>query len=126
MAYELHYWPTIQGRGEFVRLALEAAGAHYVDVARGAEGAGQGVAALLRRMQDRSEPHPPFAPPFLVDGKFVVGQTAGILQYLGPTLKLVARSEQARIWTHQIQLTVADVVAEAHDTHHPVGTGLYY
>ena len=126
MAYELHYWPTIQGRGEFVRLALEAAGASYVDVARGAEGAGQGTAAMLRTLHDDTLAHPPFAPPFLKDGSVLVGQTAAILQYLAPALKLVARSEQARIWTQQIQLTIADMVAEAHDTHHPVGKGLYY
>ncbi len=126
MAYELHYWPTIQGRGEFVRLALEAAGAPYVDVARTADDSGQGEAALMRTLQDRHQPHPPFAPPFLKDGGLIVGQTAAILHYLAPTLKLVARSEQARVWTQQIQLTIADMVAEAHDTHHPVGTGLYY
>ncbi len=126
MAYELHYWPGIQGRGEFVRLALEAAGAPYVDVARGAESAGQGMAALQRALHDPHTAHPPFAPPFLKDGAVVVGQTAAILQYLAPTLKLVARSEQARLWTQQVQLTIADMVAEAHDTHHPVGMGLYY
>jgi glutathione S-transferase len=126
MALELHYWPTIQGRGEFVRLALEAAGAAYVDVARGAEDAGQGTPALLRLLRDDTLTTPPFAPPFLKDGKVLVGQTAVILQYLAPQLKLVARSEQARLWTQQIQLTIADVVSEAHDTHHPVGSGLYY
>ncbi len=126
MAYELHYWPTIQGRGEFVRLALEAAGAPYIDVARGPEAAGQGLPAMLRYLQDGQVKHPPFAPPFLKDGELVVGQTAAILHYLGPPLKLVARSEQARVWTQQIQLTIADMVTEAHDTHHPVGTGLYY
>ena len=126
MSYELHYWPTIQGRGEFVRLALEAAGAPYVDVARGAEEAGRGVPAMLRVLQDPGLAHPPFAPPFLKDGPVLVGQTAVILQYLAPTLKLVGRSEQARIWTQQIQLTIADMVSEAHDTHHPVGAGLYY
>lgn len=126
MAYELHYWPTIQGRGEFVRLALEAAGAPYIDVARGAEDAGLGLPAMQRCLQDRKLVHPPFAPPFLKDGNVVVGQTAAILQYLAPTLKLVARSEQLRVWTQQIQLTIADMVDEAHDTHHPVGAGLYY
>ena len=126
MAYELHYWPTIQGRGEFVRLALEASGARYIDVARGAEEAGLGLAAMLHSMQDRHQPHPPFAPPFLKDGEVLLGQTAAILQYLAPTLKLVGRSEQARIWTQQIQLTIADMVAEAHDSHHPVDAGLYY
>ena len=126
MTYELHYWPTIQGRGEFVRLALEAAGAPYVDVARGDAAAGRGLPALQAALADRHNPQPPFAPPFLKDGPFTVGQTAAILQYLAPTLKQVGRSEQARVWTHQIQLTVADVVAEAHDTHHPVDTTLDY
>jgi glutathione S-transferase len=126
MTYELHYWPTIPGRGEFVRLALEAAGASYADIARGPEDAGQGIPALLRNLNDRSVRQPPFAPPFLKDGDFVVGQTAAILQYLAPTLKLVGRSEQARTWTLQIQLTIADMVTEAHDTHHPIGSGLYY
>ena len=126
MTYELHYWPTIQGRGEFVRLALEAAGAPYLDVARGADASGQGVPAMLRHLNDPKLTHPPFAPPFLKDGDVLVAQTALILEYLGPRLKLVARSEQARIWTQQIQLTIADMVSEAHDTHHPVGMGLYY
>lgn len=126
MAYELHYWPTIQGRGEFVRLALEAAGASYIDVARGPKAAGQGMRAMLGCLQDDTLTHPPFAPPFLKDGSVLVGQTAAILQYLAPQLKLVARSEPARIWTQQIQLTIADMVTEAHDTHHPVGTGLRY
>jgi glutathione S-transferase len=84
------------------------------------------VPAMLHVLQDATLPHPPFAPPFLKDGPVLVGQTAVILQYLSPTLKLVGRSEQARIWTQQIQLTIADMVSEAHDTHHPVGAGLYY
>jgi len=123
---ELHYWPTIQGRGEFVRLALEAAGEPYVDVARGRRADGQGVPAMLHWMQDAEVAQPPFAPPFVRDGGRLVGQTAAILQYLGPRLKLVPRAEPARLWTHQIQLTIADMVTEAHDTHHPVGSELYY
>ena len=126
MAYELFYWPTLQGRGEFVRLALEAAGASYVDVARGSGAEGQGMPALLRGLATPADPQRPFAPPYLRHGKFVVGQTAAILQYLGPELKLVARSEQARVWTQQIQLTISDMVAEAHDTHHPVDVALSY
>lgn len=126
MTYELHYWPTIQGRGEFVRLALEAAGAPYIDVARGAEAKGLGLPAMLRLQQDRSQTQPPFAPPFLKDGEIVVGQSSAILQYLAPELKLVARSERLRIWTQQIQLTIADMVTEAHDTHHPIASELFY
>jgi glutathione S-transferase len=126
MAYELHYWPTIQGRGEFVRLTLEAAGAPYVDVARGDKSQGQGLGPLMHYLQDPSVLRPPFACPLLVDGKRVIGQTAAILLYLGPRLNMVGKSEADQLWAHQIQLTIADVVSEAHDVHHPVGTGLYY
>ena len=126
MPYELHYWPTIQGRGEFVRLALEAAGAAYVDVAREPPGRGGGEAALARRLGDPDNPRAAFAPPFLVDGDVVVGQTAAILLYLGPRLGLAGIGEGDGLWTHQLQLTIADMVAEAHDTHHPISTGRYY
>ena len=124
--YELFYWPTIQGRGEFVRLALEFAGANYVDVARGRAADGQGIPALLHWLKDKEIEHPPFAPPFLRHGKVVVAQTAAILLYLGPRLNLVGKSEFSRLWTHQIQLTITDVVAEVHDTHHPMSTDLYF
>ena len=126
MAYQLHYWPSIQGRGEFVRLALEAAGASYVDVARGDGSAGQGMAAMARYLGDPSAPRPPFACPFLVDGKNVIGQSAAILLYLGPRIGMVGKREADRLWTHQIQLTIADMVTEVHDMHHPIGGGLYY
>jgi glutathione S-transferase len=126
MTYQLHYWPGIQGRGEFVRLALEAAGAAYVDVARGNANEGQGLPALRHLLQDESVARPPFACPVLVHGKQVIAQTAAILHYLGPRLKLVGASEADRLWAHQIQLTIADAVNEAHNTHHPLGVGLYY
>ena len=125
MTYELFYWPSIQGRGEYVRLALEAAGADYVDVARG-RGRGLGVPALMRLMQGRGLDRPPFAPPFLHAGKLVIAQTANILQYLGPRLGLVPKAEAARLWAHQLQLTVEDLVVDVHDTHHPVAMSLYY
>ncbi|MFQ5849273.1 MAG: glutathione S-transferase [Candidatus Binatia bacterium] len=123
MRYELYYWPGIQGRGEFVRLALEDAGADYVDVARLPK---RGIAALSRFLESRSAEHPPFAPPFLKAGKLVIGQTANILLFLGPRLGLVPKSEASRLWAHQLQLTIADWVLEAHDTHHPISGGLYY
>lgn len=125
MNYELFYWPSIQGRGEFVRLALEDAGADYLDVAR-SRGKGRGVEAMLRLMGDPRLAHPPFAPPFLKAGDVLVAQTANILQFLGPRLGLVPRDEASRLWAHQLQLTIADLVAEAHDTHHPIAGGLYY
>ena len=126
MTYQLHYWPTIQGRGEFVRLALEAAGADYVDVARAPESEGGGGKALGQRLKDVHTPRPSFAPPFLVDGELVIGQTAAILLYLGPRLQLAGAGDTDALWTHQLQLTIADAVAEAHDAHHPLSTGLYY
>jgi glutathione S-transferase len=126
MSYQLHYWPGIQGRGEFVRLALEAAGAEYVDVARGDQGEGEGIGAMARYFEDEGVPRPPFACPFLVDGKRVIGQTAAILLYLGPRLGLVGKTEADGLWTHQIQLTIADFVAEVHDMHHPIASSLYY
>jgi len=122
MRYELYYWPTIQGRGEYVRLALEDAGADYADVARNGE---RGMAAMMRMMQARGGT-PPFAPPFLKAGALVIGQTANILLYLGPRHGLAPKSEAGRLGVHQLQLTVTDLVAEVHDTHHPIATSLYY
>jgi glutathione S-transferase len=118
--YELYYWPTIQGRGEYVRLALEDAGADYADVARE-----RGVAAMMKMMEARSGT-PPFAPPFLKAGKLVIGQTANILLYLGSQHGLAPKVQAGRLWVHQLQLTVADFVLEVHDTHHPLGPSLYY
>ncbi|HEY7248456.1 MAG TPA: glutathione S-transferase [Xanthobacteraceae bacterium] len=122
MRYELYYWPTIQGRGEFVRLALEEAGAHYVDVARRPGG----VPAMTELMNARRSKRPPYAPPFIRAGKLVIAQTANILLYLGPRLGLAPRDEAGRLWVHQLQLTISDLVVEIHDTHHPVTTYLYY
>ena len=126
MRYELYYWPDIQGRGEFVRLALEDAGADYVDVARLPKRGGGGIPALMRFLESRSVEHPPFAPPFLKAGKLVIAQTANILLFLGPRLGLVPKDKASRLWAHQLQLTIADWVAEVHDTHHPISGGLYY
>jgi glutathione S-transferase len=125
MIYQLYYWPTIQGRGEFVRLVLEEAGARYADVARDS-GAGAGVAALTRFLDSRSVRRPPFAPPFLKAGRLVIGQTANILRFLGSRHGLVPQNEAAQLWANELQLTIADFVAEIHDTHHPIAAGLYY
>ena len=121
--YKLYYWPSIQGRGEFVRLALEEAGAPYVDVARGPGG----VAAMIKIIKgEGAHGIPPFAPPFLVDGALVIAQTANILQHIAPRHHLVPDDEAARLAANQLMLTIADLVNEVHDTHHPVATGLYY
>ncbi|MBI4693248.1 MAG: glutathione S-transferase [Gammaproteobacteria bacterium] len=126
MRYELHYWSGIQGRGEYLRLALEEAGAAYVEVVRLPESQGGGDGAMLARLDEADERQPPFAPPFLKAGKRVIAQTANILQFLGPRLGLVGASENARLWTHQLQLTIADLVNEVHDAHHPIAVSLYY
>ena len=121
MPYELYYWPTIQGRGEFVRLALEEAGADYADLARDST---QGMRAMQSLMEKGERP--PFAPPFLRDRDVIIGQTAAILLYLGDRHDLAPKDKAGKLWTHQIQLTIADFVLEAHDTHHPIASGLYY
>ena len=112
MTYTLHYWQGIPGRGEYIRLALEEAGADYRDQSPD---------------WNAGDPaKPSFAPPFLTDGEVTVGQVAAILFYLGPKLGLVPDDETERLWIHQIQLTIADLVVEAHDSHHPLGPGAYY
>src|SRR5689334_15657454 len=121
MRYELYYWPTIQGRGEYVRLALEEAGADYVDVARRRGGEDK----LMRLMQGKRVAHPPYAPPFLKAGKLVIAQVANILLYLGDRHGLAPRNEAGRLWAHQLQLTVTDFVKEIHGTHHPIASALY-
>jgi glutathione S-transferase len=122
MRYELYYWPEIQGRGEFVRLALEEVDADYVDVARRKGG----TAAMFKLLDGERVKQPPFAPPFLKAGKLLIGQTTNILLFLGARHGLAPKDEAGRLWVHQLQLTVADFVVEAHDAHHPIGSGLYY
>ena len=123
MRYELYYWPSIQGRGEFVRLALEEAGADYIDVARAPQ---RGVPMLMRFLEGKSQGRVPFAPPFLKAGKLVIAQTANILLWLAPRHGLVPKNEESRLWAHQLQLTMADWLVEVHDAHHPIGGAFYY
>ena len=122
MRYEFYYWSGIQGRGEFVRLALEECGVDYVDVARQP----RGETEMMRLMQGEATERPPFAPPFLKAGELLIAQTANILLYLGEHHGLAPREEAGRLWAHQLQLTIADLVDEAHDTHHPIASSLYY
>jgi len=124
MRYELYYWPTIQGRGEFVRLALEEAGADYVDIAR--RPGRRGVPAMKKLLTGSRVARPPYAPPFLKAGKLIIAQTANILLYLGPRLGLAPRDEAGALWAHQLQLTIADLVTHIHDTHHPISGWLFY
>jgi glutathione S-transferase len=124
--YELYYWPTIQGRGEFVRLALEYAGVDYLDVARQSEARGGGEQALVESLHASKLHTPPFAPPYLKTVDMVIGQTANILLFLGSKHALAPLDQAGWLWTHQIQLTISDFVVEVHDTHHPLGAGAYY
>ena len=123
ISIELYYWPGIQGRGEFVRLLLEDAGAAYVDVARQRK---RGMADMMRILAGAEPSALPFAPPFVKVGTVVVAQTANILAYLAPRFGLVPSGEALRAEANQIQLTLADFVGEIHDTHHPIAGSLYY
>lgn len=125
-AYELHYWPTIQGRGEFVRLALECAAVPYTDVARMPEAHGGGEEALSQSLDRAHSRMIPFAPPYLKAGELVIGQTANILLFLGRRHGLAPADEAGCLWTHQLQLTIADLIAEVHDSHHPISVADYY
>jgi glutathione S-transferase len=122
MRYDFYYWSSIQGRGEFVRLALEEADADYADVARQPGGETE----MMRLLDGEEVTRPSFAPPFLKAGPLLMGQTANILFYLGGQHGLAPVAEAGRLWAHQLQLTIADLVDEAHDTHHPIASGLYY
>lgn len=122
MRYQLYYWPKIQGRGEFVRLALEDAGAAYDDVARRPGG----LERMMAMMENARDKRPPFAPPFLKAGRLVIAHTAEILYFLGARLRLAPRTEADRLWLHQLQLTLTDFLKEIHDTHHPLGGEFYY
>jgi glutathione S-transferase len=124
MAYELYYWSGIQGRGEFVRLALEEAGVAYIDVERAT--ATSSIPRMIEVLEGGTIKRPPFAPPFLRAGKLLIGQTANILLFLGGRHALAPKSEGGRLWTQQLQLTIADFVSEIHDTHHPIAGSLYY
>ncbi len=125
--YELYYWPFIQGRGEFVRLVLEDAGADYVDVARLPEDEGGGVAPIVELMQAHADGGPaPFAPPFLKTGDLILAQTPLICRYVAERTGLAPDDGADRLRADQLMLTVADAVNESHDTHHPISGGLYY
>jgi len=122
MRIDLYYWPSIQGRGELVRLLLEEAGAEYSDVAREQGGMG----AMMKVLAGERRGALPYAPPFVVVGDTVVSQTANILAFLAPTLGLAPEDPAGRAEAMQIQLTLADLLSEVHDTHHPIAGSLYY
>ena len=130
MTFHLHYWPTIQGRGEFIRLALEATETNYLDIARLPEEEGGGVENMLQFLTQNSASRPAFAPPILVDKsdseEFVVSQTANILLYLGPKLGLAPNDDRNALWLHQVQLILMDFLVEIHDNHHPIAKELVY
>lgn len=124
--YELYYWPQIPGRGEYVRLVFEAAGEPYVDVARLPEEDGGGVGAIVSMLKGRHEGPLPFAPPFLRVNDLVVAQTPLVCQLVAQRVGLVPKDEALQLEALQHALTIADLVTEAHDAHHPIGSGLYY
>ncbi len=126
LQYELYYWPGLPGRGEFIRLAFEEAGCPYREMGRLTSDQGGGVSSIQRLMRGQAEGLRPFAPPILKYGEVILAQTANILLWLAPRLGLVPHDEMTRVTANQIQLSIMDLVAEVHDTHHPVGTSLFY
>jgi glutathione S-transferase len=124
--YQLYYWPNIPGRGEFVRLVLEEAGVPYVDVGRQASERGGGIGAVVAFWEGRNAGHPVFAPPVLKHGELVLAQTAAICHFLGRRHGLAPDDEAGAAHALELQLTIADLVDEVHDTHHPISAALYY
>jgi len=120
MTLQLWYWPSIPGRGEFIRLPLEAAGVPYRDMAREL-----GADALMEDMEKR-QGHRPFAPPYIVDGGLVIGQVAHILTVLSDRHGFGAGELSRDLQLIQLQLDITDVVEEVHSVHHPLGVGKYY
>lgn len=125
-SYELIYWPSIPGRGEFIRLALEEAGVEYTDKAvTSADEAVKDVQAQTTGTGDANNP-PTFAPPVLRHDDLYISQTPNILQYIA-TRHGLAPEGAGLYHVNALALTILDGLSnEAHDTHHPVGVGLYY
>ncbi len=121
MRYGLWYWPDIEGRGEFVRLPLEAAGVDYVECARE-----HCVETLVADMERHAAARGPFAPPYLELDGILIAQVANILLFLGDHHHFGAVNIADRFWLNQLQLTVADMVAEVHNVHHPLDVSLAY
>ena len=123
--YELLYWPGIPGRGEYVRLAFEAAGVPYEDVSN-ETGSTTAFEPLIKQSGQEGRPAH-FAPPILrVNRSLCISQTPNILLYLGLRLGLAPADEIGRLCVNQLHLTIADLANEAHDTHHPIAVGKYY
>lgn len=121
--YELYYWPGIPGRGEFVRLALEAAGVSYRDVGRQK---GADAVAAFAGATGGSGLFLPYAPPYLKADGLVVSQTANICDFIGGRHGLAPGDEQGRRFALGLAMTIEDFTREAHDTHHPISAHLYY
>ncbi|KAI1802707.1 glutathione S-transferase domain-containing protein [Daldinia bambusicola] len=130
--YELIYWPSIPGRGEHIRLALEEGGATYTDTAQIEKGIEQVTAQIAESNVGDDFNPPPFAPPILRHGDLLISQTSNILLYLGPRLGLVPSEDDdehpdALYKVNALALTALDGLSnEVHDCHHPIATGLYY
>jgi len=124
--YRLYYWPNLPGRGEFIRLVLEQAGAKYVDIARQPEAEGGGMPPLMALRYGQGEGQPAYAPPVLRAGDFWLAQTPAICDYLAAIHRLVPTEPQGRARALQVFLTIFDVLGEVHDTHHPISKARFY
>lgn len=135
-AFELLYHPTIPGRGEYIRLLLEATGTPYSDIANEKkDGYNAVLAAMDQDATDDGHGNPvAFAPPMLrvpgagKDGKssLLIHQTPTILAYLGPLIGMAGEGEVDALHVSQIAHTALDLSNEVHDTHHPIAVAKYY
>lgn len=134
--YELLYHPGIPGRGEFIRLALEAARVPYTDLANEDKEHGYSTvqSVCMNEGSGDEDGNPPvFAPPALrVAGQgkkgkaLVIHQTPNILLYLGRRIGMVPEDEAEQLYVNQITLTALDLNNEVHDTHHPIAVMQFY
>lgn len=122
MSYQLWYWPDIPGRGEFIRLPMEAAGIAYSEPARTAADGLAAVAAYLETLDQQ----PAFAVPLLDTGSEQIAQTPNILAFLGEEHGIGPAGAAQRRYLNQLQIDMADFAEEMHSTHHPVSAYLYY
>ncbi|MXO64197.1 glutathione S-transferase [Altericroceibacterium endophyticum] len=122
MVYDFWYWPTLPGRGDFIRYPLEAAQIPYTDCARDAE---DGFAAVAEHLEAKQGCHA-FAVPLLETGSESIAQTANILLFLNQEHGLGPSDAAGMRYLNQLQCDIADITEEVHAVHHPISTAFYY
>jgi glutathione S-transferase len=128
--FELIYWPGDPGRAEHIRLALEYAGAKYIDTALSKDALTTVLAQISDDQLGDSLNPPCYAPPILRHGQLAINQTPNVLLYLGPKLGLVPGIDENPnnlFRVNALALSALDGLSnEVHNCHHPISTSLYY